>query len=48
LCWEDTNDWIDLVALSAKEPILFYEEVWKWNKWFIIYLDTGLPLPGCM
>ncbi|XP_039828469.1 TIP41-like protein isoform X2 [Panicum virgatum] len=27
LCWEDTNDWIDLVALSAKEPILFYDEV---------------------
>ncbi|CAD6342630.1 unnamed protein product [Miscanthus lutarioriparius] len=27
LCWEDTNDRIDLVALSAKEPILFYDEV---------------------
>ncbi|XP_066364234.1 TIP41-like protein [Miscanthus floridulus] len=27
LCWEDTNDRIDLVALSEKEPILFYEEV---------------------
>ncbi|XBH94856.1 hypothetical protein VPH35_085532 [Triticum aestivum] len=27
LCWEDTDDRIDLVALSAKEPILFYDEV---------------------
>lgn len=27
LCWEDTNDRIDIVALSAKEPILFYDEV---------------------
>ncbi|KAF0915077.1 hypothetical protein E2562_033193 [Oryza meyeriana var. granulata] len=27
LCWEDTEDRIDLVALSAKEPILFYDEV---------------------
>jgi len=27
LCWEDTNDRIDRVALSAKEPILFYDEV---------------------
>lgn len=26
-CWEDTDDRIDLVALSAKEPILFYDEV---------------------
>lgn len=27
LCWEDSEDRIDLVALSAKEPILFYDEV---------------------
>uniref|UniRef100_A0A0E0D752 TIP41-like protein n=1 Tax=Oryza meridionalis TaxID=40149 RepID=A0A0E0D752_9ORYZ len=27
LCWENTEDRIDLVALSAKEPILFYDEV---------------------
>uniref|UniRef100_A0A0A9DT14 TIP41-like protein n=1 Tax=Arundo donax TaxID=35708 RepID=A0A0A9DT14_ARUDO len=27
LHWEDTDDRIDLVALSAKEPILFYDEV---------------------
>ncbi|KAG8098248.1 hypothetical protein GUJ93_ZPchr0013g34671 [Zizania palustris] len=27
LCWEDTEDRIDFVALSAKEPILFYDEV---------------------
>ncbi|XP_014752923.1 TIP41-like protein isoform X2 [Brachypodium distachyon] len=27
LCWEDTDDQIDLVALSAKEPILLYDEV---------------------
>ncbi|KAK3149269.1 hypothetical protein QOZ80_3AG0215140 [Eleusine coracana subsp. coracana] len=27
LHWEDTDERIDLVALSAKEPILFYDEV---------------------
>lgn len=27
LCWEDSNEKIDLVSLSLKEPILFYDEV---------------------
>ncbi|XBH94859.1 hypothetical protein VPH35_085532 [Triticum aestivum] len=43
LCWEDTDDRIDLVALSAKEPILFYDEVWKQIKLFMIALYIGLP-----
>uniref|UniRef100_A0A0A9HPF0 TIP41-like protein n=1 Tax=Arundo donax TaxID=35708 RepID=A0A0A9HPF0_ARUDO len=41
LHWEDTDDRIDLVALSAKEPILFYDEV-------ILYedelADSGISL----
>lgn len=27
LCWEDCKEKIDLVSLSLKEPILFYDEV---------------------
>jgi len=27
LHWEDCDEQIDLAALSAKEPILFYDEV---------------------
>lgn len=27
LCWEDSKEKIDLVSLSLKEPILFYDEV---------------------
>ncbi|XP_068656599.1 TIP41-like protein [Aristolochia californica] len=27
LCWEDSREEIDLVALASKEPILFYDEV---------------------
>lgn len=27
ICWEDCGERIDLAALSAKEPILFYDEV---------------------
>jgi hypothetical protein len=29
LCWQHTDDQMDLVALSAKEPIIFYDEVQK-------------------
>lgn len=32
LHWEDTDERIDLVALSAKEQILFYDEICKLNK----------------
>jgi type 2A phosphatase activator TIP41 len=38
LCWEDTDERIDLVALSAKEPILFYDEVRKQKMFLMIAL----------
>jgi type 2A phosphatase activator TIP41 len=46
LHWEDTDERIDLVALSAKEPILFYDEVCKLNKWFCGWSMEKFELTG--
>ncbi|KAK1602631.1 hypothetical protein QYE76_048182 [Lolium multiflorum] len=48
LCWQHTDDQMDLVALSAKEPIIFYDELQSAhdNGPYSVVIDKVNPLPS--